>query len=334
MAEALSVCIVTEGGESLGFGHLARCLSLCQAFAEFGVRPVLALDGDGSAIGFCREEDARLVPWHSDPGRIWPMVESADLVIVDSLLGPGSFFDRVGREAKLPVLLDDFIRRDHKRGVVVDWTVLAEERFYPQRRPGVCYLLGSRYTALRKDFWDAPVKPVAGEVENLLVTFGGSDVAEMTPRVLGLLARSYPGVQVRAVVGPGFRNGDLLARTVRPGQCLVHRPDAPRMRELMQQADLAVATGGQTLYELARMGVPTVAVMVVDNQRDDIHGWLDAGFIAYAGHAEEAGIEANLLADLENLRSYQERLTRSRRGLLHIDGDGARRLVRALMELA
>ena len=47
--------------------------------------------------------------------------------------------------------------------------------------------------------------------------------------------------------------------------------------------DLAISASGQTLYELACIGVPTIAIGIIDNQKNNIKNWINQGFIEYAG---------------------------------------------------
>jgi spore coat polysaccharide biosynthesis predicted glycosyltransferase SpsG len=326
------VFIVTEGGEQTGFGHLARCQSLYQAFAEININPTLLVNGDQSAADFCRDQPLRLMPWHNDQTELWRTIGKGDMVILDSLLAPEALFAQLAENIKVPVFLDDFIRRDHKKGLVIDWTVLADRKFYLKRHPHVVYLLGSHYTALRQDFWDTPTRPTTKTISNILVTFGGSDAANMTPRILRLLGQRYPKVTTKVVIGPGYSNLDEITQTMRPCHFIVNRPNAGQMKELMYHTDLAIAAGGQTLYELARMGVPTIALMVVDNQRDDISGWAEAGFIQYAGTPDDCTVEDKISNALDKLADYNTRLRCARLGQRYIDGKGARRIIAALKE--
>jgi RimJ/RimL family protein N-acetyltransferase len=55
------------------------------------------------------------------------------------------------------------------------------------------------------------------------------------------------------------------------------------MAELMTASDIAVSAAGQTLFELARCGVPTIAVGVAENQRHNLEGFTDAGVCYNAG---------------------------------------------------
>ncbi len=39
------------------------------------------------------------------------------------------------------------------------------------------------------------------------------------------------------------------------------------MKNLMINNDLAISAGGNTLYELCACGIPTIAIIIADNQR-------------------------------------------------------------------
>jgi len=45
------------------------------------------------------------------------------------------------------------------------------------------------------------------------------------------------------------------------------------MKRVMAASDMAISAAGQTLYELARIGVPTIATAVVKNQLNNVQGW-------------------------------------------------------------
>ena len=42
----LRIYIITEGGRDIGIGHITRCISLCQAFEERGIKPEFVVNGD------------------------------------------------------------------------------------------------------------------------------------------------------------------------------------------------------------------------------------------------------------------------------------------------
>lgn len=58
-----------------------------------------------------------------------------------------------------------------------------------------------------------------------------------------------------------------------PNTEYVRFPDAERMKDVMAGSDLAISAAGQTLYELARIGLPTIAIAVARDQLGNVEGW-------------------------------------------------------------
>ncbi|MFA6082399.1 MAG: UDP-2,4-diacetamido-2,4,6-trideoxy-beta-L-altropyranose hydrolase [Patescibacteria group bacterium] len=328
------IYIVTEGGGDIGYGHLMRCLSLCQAFAEKNIAPVMLIDSDGAKVKLNQFPNAEMLAWHKNLDLLYNHIKDADVVIVDSLLAPESLWTDIHNYCKVAVLLDDFIRRKHVKGVVVDWTVLADQKFYQEQNHDVTYLLGTKYTALRQEFWDIPPKQISPTLTNILVTFGGSDVANMTPLVVELLKSHYPHADVKVIIGPGFTNLKEIEGLAYLSCELIMQPSASEMVKLMLWADVCISAGGQTFYELARVGTPTIGVQVADNQRDDVSGWTATGFLQFAGEADDPNIKQEIANQLDHLANFELREKVSKIGQTQIDGQGARRLVKAILEEA
>ena len=59
------------------------------------------------------------------------------------------------------------------------------------------------------------------------------------------------------------------------------------------------------VYELARVGVPTMALAVAENQMYNVIGWQKAGFIEYAGWWEDPDLLYNIEKMLRKLMNRQ-----------------------------
>ena len=102
----------------------------------------------------------------------------------------------------------------------------------------------------------------------------------------------------------------------------------------MRAADLAVSAAGQTLYALARLGVPTVALELADNQRGGLAALEHAGAVRVAGRAGEPGLPDAVAAAVRELvtdDAARHRLARAAGSLL--DGQGARRVAAEICRL-
>ena len=75
----------------------------------------------------------------------------------------------------------------------------------------------------------------------------------------------------------------------------------------MLEADIAVSAGGQTLFELARVGTPTAAVCVADNQINNLRGFTKLGFLNNFLRWDEPNLEDLLWEEIEKLFPKEER---------------------------
>lgn len=328
----MKVFILTEGSKQIGLGHITRCLSLCQAFEEKGILPEFIINGDETAEEFLKGERHKILDWTFNEGKALDYVKEADIVIIDSYLAEYDFYQNISKLVKVPVYIDDNKRLDYPAGIVVNGTVFAEEMGYRQRKD-IVYLLGSKYTALRKEFWEVPEKEIKGDLKNVMITFGGDDARNMTPKVLKLLCQNYQELTKNIIIGKGFQDIDKQeVETLKDSNTiLTYSPDAEGMRKVMFESDVAISAGGQTLYELARMGVPTIAIAVADNQMNNIKGCQKAGFIEYAGWWRDNSLLGNVIAKLASLEKYSLRREKSLIGEQTIDGLGAIRTVKAIL---
>ncbi len=98
------------------------------------------------------------------------------------------------------------------------------------------------------------------------------------------------------------------------------------MRAAMRKSDIAISAAGQTLYELARMGVPAITVCAADNQARNLEGWRKSGFVLYAGEHGDRKLFDRLSACMTKLASPAKRCKRSILGQSLVDGEGAKRV--------
>ncbi|MFZ5998503.1 MAG: PseG/SpsG family protein [Nitrospirota bacterium] len=328
----MRVYILTEGGIERGLGHVTRCTSLCQAFREQGIKPEFIVNGDECIKHLQPCGSLRFRDWLTHREDVYSLFKGADIVIVDSYLADADLYYKVSELAKVSVYLDDYKRLAYPKGIVLNGSINAVELRYPERRE-ITYLLGSKYIPLRKEFWDIPEKAVGQHIERILITFGGDDRRNMTPKVLRFLNEQYPEALKTVVIGSGFRNLEEIEHLQNDRVELVYSPDAEEMKTVMCASDIALSGGGQTLAELARVGVPTIAIAVADNQVNNIRGWQKAGSIEYAGWWEDKDVLENVKNSLELLRDGIIRRTISMRGRCVVDGQGARRIVQKIVDI-
>jgi spore coat polysaccharide biosynthesis predicted glycosyltransferase SpsG len=166
----------------------------------------------------------------------------------------------------------------------------------------------------------------------VLVTLGGGDPDNQTLKVVQALQRvDVDELEAVVVVGasnPHFRELQSAVRNSRFAIRLVR--NVSNMPELMAWADVAVLAGGSTCWEMAFMGLPTVVLVLAENQQGIAAGLDEAGVVLNLGSYTEVSIAqvANTLVGL--LEDQGLRRQMSQRGKELVDGLGSERAVKFL----
>lgn len=337
-----ALCIRADADARMGTGHLMRGLALAQAWREGGgaviFRTACRVPGLLARVG---EIGAEIEPVEQAPGSgddAERTLESARRhgsarVVLDGYHFDGDFQQRVRGEGVRVLAVDDYGHAGrYTADLVLNQNQHARPDLYRDRAAHTELLLGPRYALLRREFWDAPVARSVPDVgRRVLVTLGGSDPDNVTLRVVRALAHvRVPDLQAVVVIGAANHHRDTIESAAR-SRCNVEvRCDVADMAALMARADVAVAAGGTSTWERARIGLPSLVVVLADNQRPLAEASEAAGIGRNLGDAASLD-EAGLAVALERLlRDAEARAAMARRGPELVDGQGARRVCRAL----
>jgi len=324
--------ILSEGGRDIGFGHIARCTSLYQLFGEKGITPEFIVNGDESVANLLKGKNYQIIDWLKNREEIFCAIRDADIAIVDSYLADYSFYKKVSKLVKIPVYIGSNKRLRYPRGMVVKESLYAEELKYPARKC-IVYLLGPKYAMLRREFFEVPEKKIKKIIKSIMITFGSNDFHSLTPMVMKLLNESYPELIKNVVIGNAFHNIKDIEAFKNRQTNLIYSPDAEGMKKAMLVSDICISAGGQTLYELARVGVPTIGICFAEEQKRNLESWQKNGFIEYAGCHNDKNLLNNVIHSLERLMPYKERAKRNSVGRGCVDGKGVHRIVEKIISL-
>lgn len=229
---------------------------------------------------------------------------------------------------------DDLALRALPVEVVFNGNADAEQLSYRDWGSAPRFFLGPRYATLSPECRQPALRKVRPEVTRMLVVLGGADGRGWMPRLLERLDR-IPGVfEITAVLGPFFENREKVQETANLLQKKVTLLFSPEtLVPWIADADLAVSAAGQTLYELACFGCPTVAIQTAPNQGGQLAALVKAGCVRNAGNSNQTDlmdrVEEALLALIHNTNA---RAAMARAGQALIDGGGADRVARAILE--
>ena len=177
-------------------------------------------------------------------------------------------------------------------------------------------------------------KKLRKKIESIMITLGGDDARNTTPKILELLTNNYPKLNKRVVVAKAFNNANIkeIEKLKDNRTELIYNPNAEKMKRIMLESDIAISAGGQTIYELARVGLPTIAIAVAENQLNNIRRWQRLGFIEYAGRWEDKETLNNVKKRLKLLENNNLKEKMAKAGRVLIDGKGPTLVVEELIK--
>lgn len=277
-----------------------------------------------SEAGGCRDWAATLAAARA---------HGCDVVVVDSHQAGDAYLAALREKGCIVVAIDDLARHSFSAHLVVNGGAGAERQAYRSVTGDTTFLLGPRYALLGRAFWSVPARVVAPRVHRVLVTVGGGDPHGIVPRILDVLDQIRAPLTVTAVRGPFAGSLDTTEAHRRHRVDFVDSPDD--LCALMIDADLAVSGAGQTLYQLAATGTPTIAIQMFDNQESNRRHLTAAGVVRDGGCVTDGDFDARLSSVLnEVLERHGERVQMSIAGPSLVDGRGATRVANAIAALA
>ena len=194
------------------------------------------------------------------------------------------------------MVIDDLADRPHDCDLLLDQNLGRQAQNYASLVPGQCqFLIGPHYALLRPEF--ATLRPYSlqrrqrPQLKRLLITMGGVDQPNATGQVLQALQACGLPPDCRITVVMGLQAQWLeqvraqAQRMPWPTEVLVNISD---MAQRMADSDLAIGAAGSTSWERCCLGLPTLMVVLADNQQP-------------SAHALQAAQAALLLGDVGNI---------------------------------
>ena len=277
----MKLVIRADASTQIGTGHVMRCLALAQAWQDRGGGVMFVMAIKTPAIeARLKSEGMEVVYIPVQIGSIGDAEKTINLarkfnakwVVIDGYNFGGEYQKIIKGDGLRLLMLDDYGHAEHYYAdIVLNQNISADERLYVHREPYTQLLLGVKYTLLRREFWQwrGWKREIPTVARLVLVTLGGSDADNVTLKVIQALQLvELDDLEVVVVVGGSNPHYEQLKSVCLDAKFLIHlKRNVTNMPDLMAWADVAIAAGGSTNWELAFMGLPSIILVLADNQR-------------------------------------------------------------------
>lgn len=287
-----------DASKKLATGHIMRCLTLAHGlknqFKQYRIVFICNKLPDKLQMQISQADcELLILPFDVDSAN-WQQsddadatmtaliqlgINSIDLLVVDHYLIDHQWQNVLRKKYKKLLVIDDLANRNHLADFLLDQTLNRQPNDYLQRLPFNCQLLlGQKHMLLRDEFMQ--LIPSAKQkrsrttaIEHLLVNLGGFDNDNVTQLVIEALIEyqtkqdEIPSLTVDIVMTSHSPYIKQISNLIQPYPWLKLILDCHDMSAKMLQADLAIGACGTTAWERCSLGLPTLAIVLAENQK-------------------------------------------------------------------
>ncbi|MEQ1534303.1 MAG: UDP-2,4-diacetamido-2,4,6-trideoxy-beta-L-altropyranose hydrolase [Burkholderiaceae bacterium] len=361
------VAFRTDASLQIGIGHVMRCLTLADALKARGAEcEFISREHPGHMLGVIRQrghavtalpagkpssaraDDSVQQPahaawlccdWSTDARQTGAILASLqpDWLVVDHYALDQRWEEACAPHSRKLLVIDDLADRPHRCDLLLDQNLGRQPEHYAQWVPAYCQVLtGPQYALLRPEFaalrpYNLQRRQAQPALRQLLITMGGVDQPNATGQVLQALKTcALPAVcRITVVMGltaPWLQSvRELAAQMPWPTEVVVNVSD---MAQRMADSDLAIGAAGSTSWERCCLGLPTLMVVLANNQRPSAKALQEAQASRLIGGVSEVATQLPLA--VQALTQDHQLMRMSTAASAVTDGQGVDKVLQAL----
>lgn len=317
------VAIYVNGNNKRGLGHIYRALELAD---EFYSKPDIYFDANQTDKNIFGTTTHSLIGVNGIGELLHNLQEKQYDILINDILSTSIDY-MIGVRQALPyaalVNFEDDGEGIYKADLVIN--ALYQNSELEKVKTGEKYYIASKLFM----FYEPII--IREKVEKIFISFGGADPQNYSERLLNIISKDkYKAYEFVVVLGRAKSNIDKLMEYNKNSNIEVLY-DISNMPEIMTGCDIGITSRGRTGYELAMLGLPSIAM--AQNEREEKHGFVsnENGFTYIGLNPSDKIIEATL--DMYLSLGKEERSNFQRKLLGHDLRNGRRRVMNLINSL-
>lgn len=260
----MNILFRADSSSTIGTGHIMRDLVLAKQYSYDNIF-FATQDLSGNINNKIIDEEYQLEILKNNSVDVLDKLIKRlkiDMIIIDHY-GIDYIFEQRIKELNpsLKIFVLDDTYEKHCCDVLLNHNIYANQNKYKVLVPQSCELrCGSKYTLLRDEFYEAKRQ------KTVFLATGGADHSNLNIKILKVL-EDFETIKTIVVTTSANKNLDELKKYVRGKENITLHINSDNIANLMKKSDLAIITPSVTANEVYFMGLPIIAIKVVDNQK-------------------------------------------------------------------
>lgn len=357
-----TIGIRADAGENIGMGHLMRCMSLAKELTNSGKFKVyfiiqnsftkkfinnkfdiieLSIEKNDSVdIGYNYGSIDNLDREYEEIKEIIDR-NNLDILLIDSYNVNKEYLIKLRGYIKCLIYVDDINEFDYPVDILINGNITG--LYYDYKKDNRRLLLGTSYNMIREEFKDIKYKAPKEKVQSIMLTSGGSDPLNVNIKIIKLFLENeiLSNYLLNIVVNRSFKNiyelitlskkyNHIKLYTNMKDSLISDEINLLPMKDIMRNSDIAISSGGSTLYEICACSIPTIAYILAHNQEFIVNKLSELGYIEKIGWHEN--LENRINDIIAFINDYNKRLELSIKGKQLVDGKGTERITKEIIE--
>lgn len=340
MNPLIKIIFRVDASLDIGTGHVMRCLTLAQELEDRGSKCIfITKNHQGNLVRFIQEAGFACEVLPCSDNRDTYLTHSSwlgstqnedavltqkiaqnfqpDLLVVDHYALDETWEKQLQPFCKKILVIDDLADRKHSCDFLLDQNFgRAEADYQGLVSDKTKVLTGSKYALLRSEFQQFREQSLIyrdanylnkTEVKKIFINLGGVDKDNLTSQVLQSIP-PYPKFEITLVLGATSPHLATLQELAKKSSHKVKvLQGVSNIAELMAKQDLAIGAAGSTTWERACLGLPSILLVIAENQRPAALALAEAGAVKLANKPQEI---AEMLANADNWLSGVSEISR------------------------
>lgn len=263
--------------------------------------------------------------------------EKCEHLVIDLLDRSNEFYNYLNENLKNTcVILDNSEHKEIPASTVVNFSITQNPKFY--KNFGSEYFVGPYYVPIEESMTHRKPIWIKNEVERIFVFQGGGDPYGLTSKIIKSLMRLDLKQTIDVIVGGALMSEHIkklnkIKASLKDKFIFYTNISQEEVYNIMEKVDLAITAAGNTLYELAYFGIPSIVISHHKRHHEVATTFENYNAVINLGIGESIREEdiSNQVAKIITDKGRRDCLSENMKKL--VDGRGANRVADILIKM-
>ncbi|MDC0155298.1 hypothetical protein OAI83_02985 [Nitrosopumilus sp.] len=261
---------------SKGYGNFSRCLNIAESLSQHNCVVSFVIDYNKFVINELKKRKFNFISiplsksifQKNNLFKNYLKQHNPDLCIIDMREYGENLSKKLFNSNFKVILFDDAWSKQVYANIIFNGTNIESYHNYKLINKKSKLFLGTKYWILDKNF--KILRKKLSLIKNkkkysVVISMGGSDKYNLTTTTVKSLL-TIDNLHLSIIIGPFFSHKKTLMKIISSNPNISLHISPSKIWQIFSTADVAVCTGGNTLFELACMGIPTLSIPSVEHE--------------------------------------------------------------------